>query len=239
MPDDGSVRWASKLPKGRPVDRHDLLIALAEKRRVAHVGFVDDRLVMVKLAGGVWLHERLAAAASSIVGLDSSAEGVEWACGQGYEAYHADAQNEAELRSLELAPFDVIVAGEVIEHLDAPGPFLRALHALAHSETLLAITTPNAYRLANILVPLSGVELVHPDHTSWQSASTLRQLHARNGWQIEKLSYYHTPIRRRGRGVSNVARALKTALTKAVPHWSDGLVALSRPTPPSANSDRR
>jgi predicted TPR repeat methyltransferase len=239
VPVDRSVRWGSKLPTGRPVDRHDLLVELAENRRVAHVGFVDDRLLTAKLAGGVWLHERIATAAVSLVGLDSSADGVAWARDRGYEVYEADAQDEDALRALELAPFDVIVAGEVIEHLDAPGAFLRAMHALAHSETLLVVTTPNAYRLANILVPVLGTELVHPDHTSWQSASTLRQLHARNGWQVERIRYYHTPIRRRGHGIANVGRALKTAVTKAMPHWSDGLVALARPTLPSANREPR
>lgn len=223
------VRWGSKLPRGRPVDRHELAVSLARDKRVAHVGFVDDKLMTAKLGEGVWLHEHVARAARSLVGFDNSEQGVAWARERGYEAYAVDAQYEGALRALALEPFDVILAGEVIEHLDAPGTFLRALHALAHEQTLLAVTTPNAYRLANILFPVFGVELTHPDHTSWQSPATLRRLHAYGGWRIEQIRYYHTPIRRRGAPAANAARLVKTVVTKVVPHWSDGLVVLARP----------
>lgn len=223
------IRWRHRLPRGRPVERHEALLEAARGRRVVHVGFVDE-LMASKIAQEVWLHARLAAVASSLVGLDSSEEGVAAARADGYEAYVVDAQSPEAVRALGLPRADVVIAGEIIEHLDAPGPFLRAMHGAAPE---LVLTTPNAYRLLNFLAPVSGSELVHPDHTSWQSPRTLRTLLERAGWEVERIAYYHNPTRRKVGGspsqravghVSNATRVVLAQLNALVPYWSDGLV---------------
>ena len=197
------IRWWHRLPRGRPVERHEALIEAARGRRVVHVGFVDE-LMASKIAQDVWLHARLAAVASSLVGLDSSEEGVAAARAEGYEAYVVDAQSAEAVRALGLAPADVVIAGEIIEHLDAPGPFLRAMH-----EAAPAARADDAERLPaaqNFLAPISGSELIHPDHTSWQSPSTLRTLLERAGWEVERIAYYHNPTRRKVTGTPVGAR---------------------------------
>ena len=223
------IRWWHRLPRGRPVERHEALIEAARGRRVVHVGFVDE-LMASKIAQEVWLHARLAAVASSLVGLDSSEEGVAAARAEGYEAYVVDAQSAEAVRALGLAPADVVIAGEIIEHLDAPGPFLRAMHEAAPQ---LVLTTPNAYRLLNFLAPISGSELIHPDHTSWQSPNTIRTLLERAGWEVERIAYYHNPTRRKVSGTAgqqavthaqNAIRVVLAQVNARVPYWSDGLV---------------
>ena len=144
-----------RLPREAPVERHAALLEAARGKRVVHVGFVDE-LVEQKVEGHVWLHARLAEVASELVGLDFSERGVAWAQAQGYEAHLVDCQSEEDVRALGLAPADVVVAGEILEHLDAPGPFLRAMRLLAKPEGELLVTTPNAYRLLNFLAPLSA-----------------------------------------------------------------------------------
>lgn len=227
------IRWWHRLPRGRPVERHEALIEAARGRRVVHVGFVDE-LMASKIAQEVWLHARLAAVASSLVGLDSSEEGVAAARAEGYEAYVVDAQSAEAVRALGLPRADVVIAGEIIEHLDAPGPFLRAMHEAAPE---LVVTTPNAYRLLNFIAPISGSELIHPDHTSWQSPSTLRTLLERAGWEVERISYYHNPSRRKVAGslkqravghLSNATRVVLAQVNALVPYWSDGLAVWAR-----------
>jgi SAM-dependent methyltransferase len=232
------IRWRHRLPREGPVLRHDFLVDRARGKRVVHVGFVDE-LMATKLAQGVWLHGRLAEAAESLVGLDTAEDGVAWANEHGFDAHVVDAQSAEAVAGLGLAPADVVVAGEIIEHLDAPGPFLRAMRGLVRPDGELVLTTPNAYRLLNFLAPLSGSELVHPDHTSWQSPRTLRTLLERSGWEVEGMAYYRNPRRKitRERGLgpyvaghgANLARALYGQAGRLAPFWSDGMIVWARP----------
>jgi SAM-dependent methyltransferase len=233
------IRWRHRLPRGGPVDRHRALLDAARGKRVVHVGFVDE-LAASKLAQGVWLHSRLAEVAETLVGLDADEEGVSWATRAGFEAQLVDAQSPEAVAELGLEPADLVVAGELIEHLDAPGPFLRAMRVLTRPDGRLVLTTPNAYRVLNFLAPLSGAELVHPDHTAWHSPRTLQTLLERNGWRVEEAAYYRNPRRRVGRGkglrpflaghAANAARATLGAAGRLAPYWSDGIVVWARPT---------
>jgi SAM-dependent methyltransferase len=225
--------WKQRLPRRGPCDRVELLLRFSTGKRVVHVGFVDEKRMETKLDEGKWLHARLAAAASSIVGLDSAQDGVEWAKEQGFEAHTVDAQSPEAVGALGLEPADVVVAGEIIEHLDAPGPFLRAMRELLKPDGLLVVTTPNAYRLLNFLAPASGSELIHPDHTAWHSPHTLRNLLERSGWDVEGIAYYQNPAPRIGGVLGPVVRGLRGAFVtfgKLMPYWCDGLVAWARPT---------
>ncbi len=210
-----------------------MLTEVVRGRQAVHVGFVDE-LMASKIAAGVWLHARLAGTAASIVGLDVDVHGVDAARAEGYEAYVVDAQSAAAVRALGLERADVVVAPEVIEHLDAPGAFLRAMHELADE---LVLTTPNAYRLLNFVAPLSGCELVHPDHTAWHSPATLRRLCENSGWNVVRMAYYHNPTHRQVRGdlrgrtgghLANTGRSLLRRVNGVLPYWGDGIVAWTR-----------
>jgi SAM-dependent methyltransferase len=233
------IRWRHRLPRGRPVDRHRILLDAARGRRVVHVGFVDE-LAASKLAQGVWLHSRLATAAASLVGLDNDADGVRWARSQGFEAHLVDAQSPDAVAALGLERADLVVAGELIEHLDGTGAFLQAMLLLTRADGELVLTTPNAFRALNFLAPLSGAELVHPDHTAWYSPRTLRTLLERNGWRVERAAYYRSPRRRVDRSdglrpflvghAANLARAAFATTGRLAPYWSEGIVVWARPS---------
>ena len=70
-------------------------------------------------------------------------------------------------------PADLVVAGEVIEHLDDPGSFLDGLHALVAPGGLLVVTTPNASGLVNAAALLGNLEVNHPDHVALFTCTTL------------------------------------------------------------------
>ncbi|HEY3922752.1 MAG TPA: methyltransferase domain-containing protein [Gaiellaceae bacterium] len=227
------IVWRQRLPREGPVDRHEALVEAARGRRTVHVGFVDE-LMTSKIAAGVWLHARLAGAAATLVGLDADEQGVAAARADGYEAHVVDVQSVEAVRALGLGSADVVVAGELIEHLDAPGPFLRAMREVADE---LVLTTPNAYRLLNFLAPLTGSELVHPDHTAWHSPATVRRLCEDSGWQVTRIAYYYNPMRRRVSGgmrarltgqLANVTRIALRRVNGVVPYWSDGFVVWAR-----------
>jgi SAM-dependent methyltransferase len=228
--DRGDVGWLQPLPTGAPVDRRDLIVAAARGKRVIHLGFTDERQQEAKQADERWLHAALAAVASHLVGLDVDAAGVELARAQGYESHIVDLQDAAAVAALSLEPADLVVAGEIIEHVDAPGPFLRAVRPLLTPGGRLLVTTPNAYRTAGVLAPLLGGELIHPDHVGIHSIHTLRTLAERAGYDVVELGYYqNTPVIR-GRSAAALAvrmlRAVQARLARRLPHWSDGIYAV-------------
>ncbi|MGI8943417.1 MAG: class I SAM-dependent methyltransferase, partial [Qipengyuania sp.] len=69
-----------------------------------------------------WLHKALKQKATSLTGLDLSREGVDFLRDRGFEIVCQDAQ------SFDLGRrFEVIVAGDVIEHLEDHAGFLRSV----------------------------------------------------------------------------------------------------------------
>lgn len=224
-----SVGWLQPLPGEAPVDRRELIIGLCAGRRVIHLGFTDERQTETKLEEGRWLHSALAEVSAELVGLDVDAAGVERARASGYEVYLVDVQDRQALVALGIEAADVVVAGEIIEHLESPGPFLRAVAPLVKPDGRLVVTTPNAYRLPGFLAPLLGQELIHPDHVGIHSVHTLRTLGARAGYRVDRLGYYQNratiPPSLAGRTIK-VVRGAQSLLLRRWPHWSDGIYAI-------------
>ncbi len=226
-------RWFHPLPKARLVERRAFLQGFVAGKRVIHVGFAGTRGGETFDAEGSWLHAQLATRAAAVIGLDNEAEAVERARAQGYEVYTADCQNPSSVRALGLEPAEVVVAAEIIEHLDSPGSFLDALRPLVRHDGVLVITTPNAYSILNPVATLAGLEMIDPDHISLYSWYTLQRLLERRGWKVaDFLVYYYEP---RGRAPSfqvKVTRsllALQRGLSRWRPFLANGLIAVASP----------
>jgi 2-polyprenyl-3-methyl-5-hydroxy-6-metoxy-1,4-benzoquinol methylase len=182
-----------RLPHSRVSDRVAFLLDLARGKRVIDLGFVDEGRMSTKLDKGVWLHADLKRVARELVGIDFNADGVAVAKELGYESHHADCQSYESIHGLKLEPADVVIAGELLEHLDQPGPFLDAIKQLVTPGGILVITTPNGLSLTNFVASLLGRELVNPDHVSWQSVRTCTTLLRRRGWDVRGVSFYRFP----------------------------------------------
>jgi SAM-dependent methyltransferase len=204
-----------ELPRATLVNRIDYLVERCRGQRVVHVGFVDAGCRVMQEQAGAWLHGHLDQVASSLVGIDVDEAGVKDADERGFEACVADCRDPDALRALGLKPADVVLAGEVIEHLDDPGAFLAGLHPLVAPGGELIITTPNAYGLFNVFASLARREINHPDHVVMFTWRTLTSLAARHGWEaVETRVYVPTAKDLGGTGLS--ARLLGAAARVAV-----------------------
>jgi 2-polyprenyl-3-methyl-5-hydroxy-6-metoxy-1,4-benzoquinol methylase len=207
---------------------------------VIHVGFVDAGCDAVHRAHDTWLHAHLAARASELIGLDVDEPGVARARADGYEAYAVDCRRLDDLRALGLAPADVVIAGEVIEHVDDPGTFLDGLHLLCAHDGVLVLTTPNPNGLLNTFASLGNYEINHPDHVIMFTWRTLTTLLRRHRWEPSETRTF-VPVLKDGRAgtSSRLVRAggrfvlwLERTLAKAGrPFTADGLIVVSRPAP--------
>jgi len=228
-----------KLPPARLVDRFEYLAELGVGRRVVHVGFVDAGCEMANVGADAWLHQHLASTAGELVGLDLDEDGVARARAQGYDAHAVDCRDADAIGALGLPPADVVIAGEVIEHLDDCGPFLEGLHALVAPSGMLAVTTPNGASLTNVLAALGNLEVNHPDHVMSFTSHTLDTMLRRHRWEPFEHAAFVYEVKSQPDGTlrartlasgARVALGLERFLARlGRPHLAGGLIVVARP----------
>lgn len=132
-----------------------------------------------------WLHQFLVDRAGRVVGVDILPEAVARMNREGYEALSANVE-ELDLGET----FDVVMAGDILEHLDNPGQFFD--HAARHLAPggVLLVTTPNPITYVRLLrVLMKGQAGANKQHTCWFTAKVLRQLAQRHGLCVADESY--------------------------------------------------
>lgn len=155
------------------------------------------RVLDVGCASGVdrpdWLHALIGTVADELVGVDVDPGAVDEATTKGYDVRLADACAFDLGRS-----FDVVFAGELIEHLDDPRGFLGSARRHLREDSELVLTTPNAFCFTNFAYRLRRTPAkINRDHVAWYCEDTLRQLLERNGYVVRELHYlrHETPGR--------------------------------------------
>jgi hypothetical protein len=168
------------------VSRDAHILAKARGRSVLHigcVGFADaDTATRIALARSS-LHHALTQVAS-VTGVDYSQDAIDYFRQHGVfdNVLHGNAED---LAAVGLAStFDVVVAGDVIEHLSNPGRMLDGIRALCHEGTEVIITTPHAFGLPSYLRHARGTFREGAEHVMTFNLQNLRTLLERHGFEV-------------------------------------------------------
>jgi 2-polyprenyl-3-methyl-5-hydroxy-6-metoxy-1,4-benzoquinol methylase len=154
------------IPDAKVVIRNDLIISRCRDKTVLDIG-----------ASGQ-LHEEIVAVAKKCYGLDKNpSEGV---AAIDLDDYHAQIPRYNDV--------EVVVAGEVVEHLSNPGWFLKRLREAYRCQTI--ITVPNAFTDVGRKHLNNNRENVNDDHVAWYSHKTIKTLLERHGYAIKELYWY-------------------------------------------------
>jgi len=132
-----------------------------------------------------WLHGFLKHRARRVVGVDILPEPIAELERRGYDVLCADVE------TMDLGRhFDVVVAGDIIEHLSNPGQFLQRVGAHLKPGGVFLVATPNPLNPIRLLRLLTGGrDLANREHTCWFTEKVLRQLAARYGFEPVDASY--------------------------------------------------
>lgn len=203
-----------RLAVSRPVPRIGYVASQCAGKDVLDLGCFDETALQ-KRDTAWWMHGQIAAVARSVLGIDNSAK----LTAVGLET----GPNSKIVRGsvIDLAPlvaqhtFDVVVAGELIEHLPNGLEFLKQLKRLFPGRELL-ITTPNATSIANVLLGASGRESNHPDHLQVYSYKTLNTLSIQAGFADWTIKSYFLDVPEWKLRVDRWRRTVVSALERGV-----------------------
>lgn len=163
-----------KVPDAPVVDRAEFILGHCRGKRVLEFG-----------ASGP-MHDKIVAVASVCVGVDrEDGPGV---IGFDLDDISRDLPDSVMNAEGEAGP-DVIICGEVIEHLGNPQWFLTRLKR-QYPGVPVVITVPNAFSEAGRKHIEKGTENVNVDHVAWYSFRTLKTLLTRAGYDKLVFGWY-------------------------------------------------
>ena len=119
-----------------------------------------------------WMHALVASVATEVVGIELDHEARRARSRTGIRRGRRPTPRTFDLgRS-----FEVVWAGEIIEHLSCAGGFLDAARRHLAPGGRLVITTPNAFAVSNFVYRIGGRPRINKGHTCWYDEVTLSQL---------------------------------------------------------------
>lgn len=207
----------------RVVARIPEILRLCESKKVLHIGCADIPFTLQR--GDNLLHKRLLkiTAHHLLWGLEKDAEGVKLLRNMGFDhIIQGDAENVAP--ELVAEDFDIILAGEIIEHTSNPGQFLDTVATLMTTKTQLILTTVNASSIRQLFHSLLREEKVHEDHNYYFSYRTLMQLLAKHDLKCQEIYYYQELA---GRGIAAALDRILKMMTLISPLLADGVIVIA------------
>ena len=165
----------------------DYLLRHSFNKEVLHLGVLGDidRYISVGFDG--WIFKDISRTASKAIGIDINRDAVKKANTYGFKnVIYGDAQ-DFDLRK----KFDIIFAGDLIEHLTNFEGFFKSCKKHMHKNSLLVITTPNPFSFNNFLrVFLFGKPSIFPEHTCYITDKNFEEIARRFGFSIKESGFY-------------------------------------------------
>jgi 2-polyprenyl-3-methyl-5-hydroxy-6-metoxy-1,4-benzoquinol methylase len=186
-------------PVGSFLSVQEFISSFVKGKTVLDVGCVEHSIEHEETE--TWLHKHVRQSAARVVGLDYNAPAVAELNRRGYEVVCGDAM------TLDVGErFDIVTAGEIIEHVENAGALIRNLKRHLKPDGQILITTPNVFFGVHFVESLfaSPYRRWNPEHVSWYCYFTLGNLLRRCGMEVVHCWYFA-----RSRSTRRVLRPLR------------------------------
>lgn len=131
-------------------------------------------------------HYKLKQYTKKLIGIDLEEKGVKALNDLGCECYCSLAEDAYKLN---LGKFDIILLGDIIEHIPNPNFFLLSLRKLLKPNGEIICTTPNALSYEYQLKLFFHRPFTRHQHTAWYCRVTLGNLMKYSGFNESKFNY--------------------------------------------------
>lgn len=197
-------------------------------RTVLDIGSIGHHFEERRREGTFYL-EHFSDLAAYAKGIDILTDAVSKAQAAGFNVEVGNAETFTDDRQ-----YDVIFAGELIEHVNNAGNFLDSSHRNLKTEGVLILTTPNAFSIAHIsksILSLTNEPPVNNEHTCYYTPQTLRQLVERRGFKIDKIFYQDYDYgNRKHSPQKKLALKFNATLSSLFPQFSQSFIAVLKKT---------
>tara|TARA_R100001369_G_scaffold92321_1_gene136758 strand:- start:8940 stop:9761 length:822 start_codon:yes stop_codon:yes gene_type:complete len=223
-----------KLSVLRPENRLQYISEACRDKVVLDIGCLDET-ALEKRNTKYWLHKRIAQTSRKVVGIDNSekipTEGIRTS--DKSIIYRGDGVSPA-ASYFDQYNFDIVIAGEFIEHIESPLLFFKNIKEALPGKELI-ISTPNGVSFANTLLGTMGREVQHQDHIhtfTFKILNTLCQRAKFKKWSIIPYHFYATEMILSSTGIKRTAAKTAEVTIKCVerffPLLSFGYIARIR-----------
>lgn len=160
-----------------------------KEKKVLDLGVVDHDVEYERREN--WLHGDIKKVAKELTGLDIDEEAAKILKKKGYNVFAGNAESFNLKKK-----FDVVVAGDLIEHLNNVGEFLESVKKHMTPGSKLIITTPNCLSLSNSIEAFifGKIKYFNEEHTHWYDESTIKRQLENYNFSVEEISFIvHNP----------------------------------------------
>jgi 2-polyprenyl-3-methyl-5-hydroxy-6-metoxy-1,4-benzoquinol methylase len=172
---------AAKLSNSTPVVKEAFIQEACRGKSVLDLGCIRHNADFASNDPN-WLHKIIKAVAKRVVGVDYLPEEIKKLNAMGYDIIWGDVTKPMAIQET----FDVIVAGDLIEHLANFEGFFENCSLLLKPDGVLIITTPNPFFAGEFhYTAFKKMFLINPEHTCWIDPQALSQLAGRFGYAIK------------------------------------------------------
>jgi SAM-dependent methyltransferase len=213
------------LPTAAAVERDELILEQCSGKVVLHLGCVDYPLLEERLRTNQLLHQKLLNRAQSVWGVDIDEAGIRMLTNDfGIDKLLTVDAERLDLIADRVEQPDIVVAGEILEHVNNPGLVLTGIRNLLRPGGELLVSVPNALAMRIWFHTFRHRENIHPDHVVYFSPYTISNLVGRFGFRVSSLWWYWYPSTR-----PRVNAIKQWIFRRVAERWSfigDGLILL-------------
>ena len=171
------VNYLNSIRRG--IKNNDDILFLENKvtnKSVLDIGVAEH--TVDRIQSDTWKHRRIAAKASYCLGVDILEDMVNYLKSLGFNVKTIDATSDTDLGDR----FDVVHAGDVIEHVDSPVQLLKFCARHVKDEGIVLVRTPNPYCYDYVLgIIRNGTDRSNLEHVCYVTPTQALELGRRSG----------------------------------------------------------
>jgi hypothetical protein len=175
------------------MNTHELLISLCKDKYVLDLGFVQHNIKNHDEKD--WLYKNLKNVSKSIHGLGFLEKEINYFKSKGYDCSFGNVENFSLNKK-----YEVIVEGELIDHLSNFDGFLTCCRKQLSEDGIMILTTPNVFAFGNILTIFNKIfgkqPSINKEPTCWFDETTLELLFKRFNFKTIEINTFPSPLKK-------------------------------------------